>query len=46
MVKGETYEQYKNRKGITNVHQASVVLILDGIKIMSKINNVIKNKQQ
>lgn len=44
----ETYEEYKLRKGITNVHQASIILGLDTIAIISKkleeMNKVIKTK--
>lgn len=32
----ETYEEYKIRKGITNVHQASIVLGLDAITLINK----------
>lgn len=32
----ETYEEYKVRNGITNVHQASVVLGLDAMNIISR----------
>jgi hypothetical protein len=34
-MKEETYEEYKTRKGITNVHQASIIIGLDAIKIIS-----------
>jgi hypothetical protein len=34
-MKEETYEEYKIRKGITNVHQASMILGLDAVKIIS-----------
>jgi hypothetical protein len=36
MDKKETYEQYKVRKEITNIHQASIVLGLDAIGIISE----------
>ena len=36
MKKKETYEEYKIRKGITNVHQASIILGLDAVKIIAE----------
>lgn len=35
-MKAETYEEYKIRKGITNVHQASIILGLDAISVIGK----------
>jgi len=32
----ETYEEYKIRKGITNVHEASILLGLDAVSIIGK----------
>jgi hypothetical protein len=45
----ETYEQYKIRKGITNIHQANILLGLDAIRIISekmKEANRLSNQKQ
>lgn len=34
--KNETYEQYCSRKGITNVHQATIHLAIDSVNAMKK----------
>ena len=36
MDKKETYEEYKIRKGITSVHQASIILGLDAVSVIGK----------
>jgi len=49
-MKNETYEDYKIRKGITNVHQATMIISLDAIKIFSEklreANRIIKLKSK
>ena len=37
IMKKETYEEYKIRKGIVNEYQANIELGLDAIRIISKI---------
>ena len=34
MVNNETYEEYKVRKGITNIHQANIVLGIDALNAL------------
>tara|TARA_R110002020_G_C16289615_1_gene772328 strand:- start:2458 stop:2766 length:309 start_codon:yes stop_codon:yes gene_type:complete len=50
MDKKETYEEYKIRKGITNVHKAITILGLDAVSIISKelkeANRLIKLKSK